>query len=307
MMEMASSLIDGVSHASYARPTLRRLFFSSITARAATGVFALLVIVAFLAPFLAPQNPYDLATVSVADSELPPGAMASTGAFRYWLGTDGLGRDLLSAILYGLRISIGVGIISVLVASAIGTSIGLVAAYAGRRLDAFLMRLVDLQLSVPTILVALVLLAVLGQGLDKTLIALVTVQWAYYARQVRGAALVERKKEYIEAAIGQGLPAVRIMVRHLLPNCLPPLMVTATLQTGYAITLEATLSFLGVGLPQTQPSLGRLISNGFEYMLSNEYWISIFPGVALVALIAAINLIGDHLRAALSPYASAEA
>jgi peptide/nickel transport system permease protein len=144
---------------------------------------------------------------------------------------------------------------------------------------------------------------VLGQGLDKTLIALVAVQWAYYARQVRGVALVERKKEYIEAAIGQGLPPVRIMLRHLLPNCLPPLLVTATLQTGYAITLEATLSFLGVGLPQTEPSLGRLIANGFEYMLGNEYWISIFPGVALVALIASINLMGDQLRAALSPHA----
>jgi peptide/nickel transport system permease protein len=305
MMDMAPTF-DGVSQAPPGRPTLRRSFFSSFTAKVATGVFALLTIAACLAPFLAPQNPYDLAAVSVADSELPPGALATAGALRYWLGTDGLGRDLLSAILYGLRISIGVGIVSVLVASAIGTSIGLVAAYAGRRVDTVLMRIVDLQLSVPTILVALVLLAMLGQGIDKTLIALVTVQWAYYARQVRGVAQVERKKEYIEAAIGQGLPPVRIMLRHLLPNCLPPLMVTATLQTGYAITLEATLSFLGVGLPQTQPSLGRLIANGFEYMLSNEYWISIFPGIALVALIAAINLIGDQLRAALSPHAGAE-
>ncbi|MDK3021732.1 ABC transporter permease subunit [Cupriavidus taiwanensis] len=160
---------------------------------------------------------------------------------------------------------------------------------------------VDLQLSLPAVLVALILLAVLGQGVDKTLLALVIVQWAYFARTVRGAAQVERRKEYVEAALGQGLPALRVMFRHILPNCMAPLVVTGTLQIAHAITLEATMSFLGIGLPRTQPSLGMLIANGFEYMLSNKYWISVFPGVALVLLIGSINLVGDRLRRVLNP------
>jgi peptide/nickel transport system permease protein len=220
---------------------------------------------------------------------------------HYLLGTDGAGRDLLSAILYGLRISIGVGMASAVVALLLGTCVGLVAAHFGGKTDAVIMRLVDLQLSIPAILVALVLLSALGQGVDKTLMALVIVQWAYFARNIRGAALVERQKEYIEAALGQGLPSTRVMFRHILPNCVAPLVVTATLQMGHAITLEATMSFLGIGLPQTKPSLGLLISNGFEYMLSNKYWISVFPGVALVMLVVSINLVGDHLRTVLNP------
>ena len=176
-----------------------------------------------------------------------------------------------------------------------------VAAHFGGQVDATLMRIVDLQLSFPTILVALTLLATLGQGVDKTLLALVIVQWAYYARNVRGSALVERRKEYVEAAIGQGLPAHRVMFVHILPNCMAPLLVTATLQTAHAITLEATMSFLGIGLPPTEPSLGLLIANGFEYLLSNKYWVSVYPGIALVLLVGAINLVGDRLRAVLNP------
>ena len=187
-----------------------------------------------------------------------------------------------SAILYGLRISLGVGVACGVVALAIGTAVGLLAAYSAA-VDALIMRIVDLQLSFPAILVALILLAVLGRGVDKVMIALVSVQWAYYARTVRGAALVERRKEYIEAAQCLGLPPRRIMFRHLLPNCLPPLIVVATVQVAHAIALEATLSFLGVGLPITEPSLGLLIANGFEYMLSGKYWISFFPGIALLA------------------------
>lgn len=279
---------------------LRARFLESRIAYGAVVLFLLLALAALAAPWIAPQNPYDLSTVSVVNAELPPGQQDMTGR-AYLLGTDGAGRDVLSAILYGLRISIGVGMASALVALLLGTAVGLVAAHFGGVVDAFIMRFVDLQLSFPAILVALMLLAALGQGVDKTLLALIVVQWAYYARTVRGSALVERQKEYVEAAMGQGLPARRIMFRHILPNCLAPLLVTVTLQTAHAITLEATMSFLGIGLPQTKPSLGLLIANGFEYLLSNKYWISVFPGIALVMLVASINLIGDRLRAVINP------
>lgn len=278
-----------------------RQYSASPVAVAAVAVLTLLSVVAIGCRWIAPQDPYDLAVVSILDGELPPGSLSADETMRYVLGTDGAGRDLVSAILYGLRISVGVGAFSALIAMLFGTSIGLISAHFGGRADSFLMRVVDIQLSFPTILVALVLLAVLGQGVDKTLLALVIVQWAFYARNVRGCALVEREKEYIEAALGQALPAWRIMFLHILPNCMPTLLVTATLQTAHAITLEATMSFLGIGLPQTEPSLGRLISNGFEYMLTNKYWISLFPGIALVLLVASINLIGDRLRAVLNP------
>jgi peptide/nickel transport system permease protein len=184
---------------------------------------------------------------------------------------------------------------------AIGATVGLVAAYVGGRTETILMRIVDLQLSFPAILVALMLIAVLGKGVDKIIVALVTVQWAYYARTVRSTALVERRKDYVEAARCLGLSHNRIVLRHILPNCLPPLIVVATVQAAHAIALEATLSFLGVGLPQTEPSLGLLISNGFEYVHSGKYWISIFPGVVLLITIMTINLVGDQLRDVLNP------
>lgn len=279
---------------------LRRRYADSRVATFAFGLFLLLASLAALAPWVTPQDPYDLATVSVLNAELRPGEQSASG-MRHWLGTDGAGRDVLSAIVYGLRISIGVGLASAIVALVIGTIVGLVAAHIGGVVDALLMRIVDLQLSFPAILVALMLLAALGQGVDKTLLALVIVQWAYYARTVRASALVERQKEYVEAAIGQGLPPRRVMFRHILPNCIAPLLVTVTLQTAHAITLEATMSFLGIGLPQTKPSLGLLIANGFEYLLSNKYWISVFPGIALALLVASINLIGDRLRTVLNP------
>jgi len=280
---------------------IRKQFMLSKTATAALVVFALLFVVAWGAPVFSPQNPYDLATVSIVDAELAPGARSEASGMLHVLGTDGAGRDLLSAIFYGLRISMAVGLLSAMAALCIGTTAGLAAAYFGGRVDAFLMRVVDLQLSLPAILVALVLLASLGQGVDKTLLALIIVQWAYYARNVRGAALVEQQKEYVEAAMGQGLPAGRIMFRHVLPNCMGTLIVTGTLQTAHAISLEATMSFLGIGLPQTEPSLGLLIANGFEYMLTNKYWISVYPGIALVLLVGSINLIGDRLRVVFNP------
>lgn len=289
--------------ASAVETPLRRFLSEYAESKVAVGAAALLLILVLLAvfaPLIAPQNPYDLAQVDVLDSRLPPGEVGFSG-MTYWLGSDGAGRDLLSAMLYGLRISLSVGFLSGLIAMAIGAAVGLTAAYAGGRVDSLIMRIVDLQLSFPAILVALMLIAVLGKGVDKIIIALVTVQWAYYARTVRGSALVESQKEYVEAARCLGLGHVRIMFRHVLPNCLPPLIVVATVQAAHAIALEATLSFLGVGLPQTEPSLGLLISNGFEYVLSGKYWISTFPGIALLVTIVTINLVGDQLRDVLNP------
>jgi peptide/nickel transport system permease protein len=264
-------------------------------------VFAVILFVAVCAPLLSPQNPYDLAQLDVLDSRLEPGARSGDGKRVFWLGTDDQGRDMLSAIFYGLRISLGVGVTATLGALALGLTLGLAAAFLGGRIDTLVMRVADIQLSFPAILIALILLALLGQGIDKIIIALIAVQWAYYARTVRSAALVERSKEYIEAATCLALPPRRIVFRHLLPNCLPPVIVVATVQVAAAIALEATLSFLGLGLPITEPSLGLLIANGFTYMLSGKYWISFFPGLALLATIVSINLVGDQLRDVLNP------
>ena len=281
----------------------RRFVNDFFESRVATGAFVVLMAIVFIAlfaPWISPTDPYDLATVDIMDNRLPPGSESYTG-ITYWLGTDGAGRDLLSAIFYGVRTSLSVGVMSGLIAMVIGAAVGLVAAYFGGRTDSLIMRIVDLQLSFPAILVALILLAVLGKGVDKIIIALVVVQWAYYARTVRASALVERRKEYVEAATCLALGHRRILFRHVLPNCLPPLIVVGTVQTAHAISLEATLSFLGIGLPVTEPSLGLLIANGFEYMLSLKYWISFFPGIALLITIVSINLVGDQLRDVLNP------
>jgi len=264
-------------------------------------VLGIVVLAALLAPWITPQNPYDLLQLDVLDARLPPGSHSSEGGYTYWLGTDGQGRDLYSAIIYGLRISLTVGVGSALIAAVVGTLVGLVAAYAGGKVDALLMRLVDLLLSFPTILMALMILAYVGKGVGNVMLTLVLLEWAYYARTARGQALVEARREYVEAAQGQGIPRWRIVTGHILPNCLPPLLVIGALQIARAITLEATLSFLGLGVPITEPSLGLLISNGYQYLLSNEYWISFFPGVALLAAIVAINLVGDQLRDVLNP------
>ncbi len=267
---------------------------------AAFVTLCVIILAALFAPLLANQDPYDLAQVSVMDARMPPGEVSFDG-WTFWLGTDGAGRDLASAILYGLRISLSVGVASGFVALLLGMTVGLIAAYAGGRSETVIMRIVDLQLSFPAALVALMLLAILGKGIDKIILALVVAQWAYYARTVRGAALVERGKEYVEAATSLGLGHARVLFRHILPNCMPPLIVVGTVQTAHAIALEATLSFLGVGLPQTEPSLGLLIANGFEYMLSGKYWIAFFPGIALLVTIVSINLVGDQLRDVLNP------
>lgn len=275
-------------------------FSSNPLALAGAGLLALLMVAALLAPFISPQNPYDLAQLDVMSSRLAPGTPNPAGG-TFWLGTDDQGRDMLSAILYGLRISLAVGAISTVLALLIGLAMGLMAAYVGGRTDMLIMRLVDMQLSFPAILIALILIAVLGQGTGKVVAALVIVQWAYYARTVRGAALVEKDREYVEAARCLALPAWRIVLRHLLPNCLPPMMVVATVQVAAAIALEATLSFLGLGLPITEPSLGLLIANGYQYLLSGTYWISFFPGIALLLTIFSINLVADQLRDVLNP------
>jgi peptide/nickel transport system permease protein len=262
-----------------------RQFAESRLAMLGLTMLLVIVLVALFAPWLAPQNPYDLTKLDLLDARQAPGAKSMDG-LTYWLGTDGQGRDMLSAIMYGLRVSLIVGVL---------------AAYLGGRFEQIVMRIVDIQLGFPAILVALILLAVLGKGIDKIIIALVTVQWAYYARTARSAALVERSKEYIEAARSLGLSGARIVLRHLLPNALPPLIVVGTVQVAHAIALEATLSFLGLGLPPTEPSLGLLISNGYEYLMSGKYWISVYPGIALLLTILAINLVGDQLRDVLNP------
>jgi peptide/nickel transport system permease protein len=271
---------------------------------AALVVLLLILAAALCAPLISPQDPYDLRQLDIMDSKLAPGARSSNGGAAglvYLLGTDDQGRDMLSAIFHGLRISLGVGIFSTVVALALGVVVGLIAAYAGGWADTVLMRIVDLQLSFPPILIALILLALLGQGVDKIVIALITVQWAYYARTVRGAALVEKRREYVDAAVCLGYSPVRIVLRHIMPNVLPPLIVVATVQVAHAIALEATLSFLGLGMPITSPSLGLLIANGFTHLLSGKYWISFFPGLALLVTIVAINLVGDQLRDVLNP------
>ena len=271
---------------------------------AALGLLLVLaaLLAALLGPLVAPQNPYDLAQLDIMDARLPPGSESSAG-FPLLLGSDGQGRDMLSGILYGLRISLEIGVGSAVFAAMLGTSLGLLAAYAGGRVDAAIMRLVDLQLSFPAILAALMILALLGRGDGNVLLALLLVEWAYYARTARGTALAERRREYIEAAECLALPRWRVMFRHLLPNCLPPLIVVFTTQTARAITLEATLSFLGIGVPITEPSLGLLIANGYQYVLSGQYWISLYPGLALLLTVLGINLLGDHARDALNPRA----
>ncbi len=269
------------------------------------AVLALFVVVAIMllalaAPLIAPQNPYDIATLSLSDARRPPGFTGS-GGFTHYLGTDAQGRDLLSAILYGLRISIQMGIIAGAVAFVIGGTMGILAAYLGGRFETLIMRLVDLQLSFPAILLALVLSALLGQGKIQLIAALVTAQYAYFARTAYSVAASERRKDYIEASAATPLSGARIVFRHLVPNCLPPLIVVATVQVASSISLEATLSFLGIGLPVTEPSLGMLIANGFQYMMSGRTWISVYPGIALITLIVAINLVGDQVRDQLNP------
>lgn len=288
----------------FVRPSRLRRFAAeyarSPVAMLGLVVFTVLCVLALLAPMVSPQNPYDMMSLNLMDSRLQPGEVGSAG-FVHLLGTDDQGRDIWSAIVYGLRISLGVGLGAGGIAAVIGTAIGIFAAFRGGVAETVLMRVVDFQLSFPAILVALIMLAVLGPGVDKVIFALVIAQWAYFARTARSAALVESRRDYIAGAHSLGLGQWRIIFGHLLPNSVPAVMVIAAIQVANAILLEATLSFLGMGLPVTEPSLGMVISNGFQHILSGRYWMTVYPGIALVLLVLSLNLIGDRLRELLDP------
>ncbi len=283
---------------------------SPLTVTAAVATI-LIVAIAFLSPILAPHTPFDPATLSLSDGLKPPVLISSDGDWTFPLGTDDQGRDILSSIMYGTRLSLVVGIASVVVAMTIGITLGLLSGYFGGTIDAVIMRIADVQLTFPAILVALLI-----DGVVRTVIsvqrhdeiALFVIVgaiglsfWVQYARTVRGSVLVEKNKEYVQAARVIGLSPLVIMVRHVLPNVTGPVLVIATINLGLAIITEATLSFLGVGLPSTEPSLGTLIRLGNEVLQSGDWWITVFPGVTLAALVLAVNLLGDWLRDALNP------
>jgi peptide/nickel transport system permease protein len=259
------------------------------------------VLVALLAPWISPQDPYDLTKLFLDNSNRPPNLLLAWGYEPFVLGSDGQGRCMLSAIFYGMRISLMVGLASTLLAALFGTSLGLVAGYLGGRVDAFIMRLADIQLSFPAILIALVLMSVWGQGLLKIILAITIVNWVFYARTARGSTLAEREKDYVGAARAVGVPALRIMFGEILPNILAPIIVIGTVRIANAILLEATLSFLGLGVPITEPSLGALVSQGYQVLFSGFWWIAILPGVGLMLIVLGINLLGDRLRDVLNP------
>ena len=269
-----------------------------------------LIAMAILAPVLAPQNPYDPMQIDIMDSELPPVWIAG-GEERFLLGTDTQGRGILSTVMYGMGVSLLIGIGAVIVQAALGITFGMLAGYFGGWIDSFLMRLADIQLSLSTLMVAIIVLAVfqaaLGAGAyaDLAIWMLILVigiaEWPQYARTVRANVLVEKKKEYVDAARLTGMPARRIMVRHILPNTLTPLLVISTIQVANAIVAEAALSFLGLGMPVNRPSLGSLIRSGFENVFSGQWWITAIPAIVLVLLILSINLLGDWLRDTLNP------
>ena len=265
---------------------------------------------ALFAPWIAPHNPFDLRTLNLLDALSPPAGMTGSKA-GYWLGTDDQGRDVLSAIMFGTRISLLVGLASVGLAIVLGVSLGLVAGYVGGKLDAFIMRVADVQLSFPAILIALLIDGVARAVLPRDahssvalfvlIFAIGAANWVQYARTVRGSTMVEKNKEYVQAARVIGISPLGIMRRHLLPNVLGPVLVLATINIATAIITEATLSFLGVGVPPTEPSLGTLIRVGNDFLFSGEWWIAVFPGAALVIMVLAINLLGDWMRDALNP------
>ena len=284
-------------------------FRASPVAVGAAVVALICLLGALLAPWLAPHNPFDLTTLELSDARLPP-AWEAEGRLRYVLGTDDQGRDILSALMYGARISLVVGLISVGLSMGIGVGLGLLAGFRGGWVDGLLMRLCDVMLSFPAILVAL-LIAGVGRALFPNaqesvafgvlILAITLTGWVQYARTVRGSTLVERSKEYVQAARVTGVAPLRIMFRHVLPNVLGPVLVLATIHVATAILTEATLSFLGVGVPPTSPSLGTLIRVGNDYLFSGEWWITVWPGVMLILIALSVNLLGDWLRDALNP------
>jgi peptide/nickel transport system permease protein len=286
-------------------------FRTSPVAIAAALVTAILVFGAVFAPWVAPHQPFDLASLDLNDSLLPP-AWSAEGRIAYPLGTDDQGRDVLSTILYGSRISLAVGVASVLLALVLGVSLGLLSGYVGGRLDAFIMRVADVQLSFPAILIALLIdgaaRAMLPRDAHSDTLSLMVLvgsiglaNWVQYARTVRGSTMVEKNREYVQAARVIGVSPLRIMATHVLPNALGPVLVIGTINVATAIITEATLSFLGVGVPPTSPSLGTMINTGNNFLYSGEWWLVVFPGLALVLLCMSVNLLGDWLRDALNP------
>ena len=319
MSEPVHQAATGVSEAAVpAAPGRLRRFFDgdvwhsfkrSPVAIVAALVAFICVFCAVFAGVVAPHNPFDLATLELSDSRLPPAWMAE-GSTKYLLGTDDQGRDILSALMYGSRISLFVGAASVLVSMVVGVGLGLLSGFMGGKTDAFIMRVCDVMLSFPSILIALLIdgvgRAVFPNAHDALAFAVLIVAislggWVQYARTVRGSTMVERNKEYVQAARVIGVSSLRIMRRHVLPNVMGPVLVLATIQVATAIIIEATLSFLGVGVPPTSPSLGTLIRVGNDFLLSGEWWITIFPGLVLILIALSVNLLGDWLRDALNP------
>jgi peptide/nickel transport system permease protein len=284
-------------------------FRTSPVAIMAAAIAMVCVICSVFAGWIAPHNPFDLSTLVLSDARLPP-AWQEGGSRTYLLGTDDQGRDILSALMYGARISLVVGVVSVLLSMVIGVALGLLAGFTGGWLDSFLMRVCDVMLSFPAILVAL-LIAGVGRAMfphahdtvafGVLILSITLTGWVQYARTVRGSTMVERNREYVQAARVTGVAPLRIMVRHVLPNVMGPVLVLGTIHVATAIITEATLSFLGVGVPPTSPSLGTLIRVGNDYLFSGEWWITIFPGVMLVLIALSVNLLGDWLRDALNP------
>jgi peptide/nickel transport system permease protein len=285
-------------------------FRHSPVAMVAALVATVLIFSAVFAPWVAPHNPFDLASLSLLDASTPP-AWQQGGNPKFWLGTDDQGRDIFSGILYGMRISLEIGVASVILSIVIGVSLGLLSGYVGGKVDAFIMRICDVMLSFPAILIALLIDGVARAALPRDVhdevafgvlvLAIALSGWVQYARTVRGSTLVEKNKEYVQAARVIGVTPLRIMFSHVLPNVTGPVLVLATVHVATAIITEATLSFLGVGVPPTTPSLGTLIRIGNEFLFSGEWWITIFPGLALVLLVLSVNLLGDWLRDALNP------
>ena len=284
-------------------------FKNSPVAMLAAAIALVCLVCAGFAPWVAPHDPFDLASLNLSDARLPP-AWSEGGQTRYLLGTDDQGRDILSALFYGARISLAVGLASVLLSAIVGVGLGLLAGFAGGKIDAFIMRVCDVMLSFPSILIALLIDGV-GRAMFPNahdslafgvlIIAISLGGWVQYARTVRGSTMVERNKEYVQAARVVGVAPLRIMRKHVLPNVMGPVLVLATIQVATAILTEATLSFLGVGVPPTQPSLGTLIRIGNDFLFSGEWWITIFPGLMLVLIALSVNLLGDWLRDALNP------
>jgi peptide/nickel transport system permease protein len=285
-------------------------FLRDKVAMVSAAIFLMFLVLAIAAPILAPTNPYDLTSIDIMDSELPPSWM-DYGDERFLLGTDEQGRDILSTMLYGSRLSLTIGFLAVGVQLILGIVIGLSAGYFGGRIDSFLMRFADIQLSFSTMMVAIIVSAIFkasfgGEFFSQYAVVMLVViigiaEWPQYARTIRASVLAEKKKEYVEAAQVMGFKAPRIMFRHILPNCLSPILVISTVQIANAIMSEAALSFLGLGLPVDQPSLGALISIGFNYIFSGAWWITAFPGLVLVLLVLVINLLGDWLRDVFNP------